>query len=295
MRIIFIGTAGTTPTKFRSLPSLGIEREGELFLFDCGEGTQRQMMKFSVNMSRIKAVFLTHTHGDHTLGLAGLVRTLTLNRRTIPLYVFVPQGGEKLINDLINFDKAVINYKIHVKPVKSGKIYEGKGFSISAFKVRHTTNTYGFVFKENDKVKFRKQKADKLGIKGIAFSTLLKRKRVKMGKKTIKLEDVSFKESGRKIVYATDTRPSGSTVKAAANADILIHEATYAENEKALAKERMHSTASEGAMLAKRAKAKRLILIHPSARYKDTETLLKEAKKVFRNTEMAKDGMAVTI
>ena len=95
MRIVFLGTAGSTPTKSRSLPSIAIEHNGGIFLFDCGEGTQRQMMKFSVNISRIRAVFLTHTHGDHTLGLAGLVRTLALNRRTAPLDVFIPKGGRK--------------------------------------------------------------------------------------------------------------------------------------------------------------------------------------------------------
>ncbi len=295
MRIIFIGTAGTTPTKFRGLPSLAIERNGELFLFDCGEGTQRQMMQFSINMSRIKAVFLTHTHGDHTLGLAGLVRTLTLNRRTAPLDVFIPHGGEKLINGLINFDRAAISYKINVKPVKPGIVYRGRDFSISAFRALHTASTYGFAFKEDDKIKFKKPKAKELGIRGTAFAELLKKKQIKIGKRTIRLNDVTFKETGKKIVYVTDTRPTNETVRAAMNVDILIHEATYAEKEKELAKERMHSTASESATLAKKAKAKRLFLIHPSARYRDTEMLLKEAKRIFKKTEMAKDGMTIDI
>jgi ribonuclease Z len=295
MRIIFLGTAGSTPTKFRGLPSIAIEREGELLLFDCGEGTQRQMMQFSVNISKITAIFLTHTHGDHTLGVAGLVRTLALNRRTRPLDIFIPAGGEKQINELIHFDNAVMNYKINVKPVRQGEIYRGKGFAITAFRLLHTTKTYGFVLKEDDKIKFLKQKAAKLGIKGKAFATLLKSGQLKVGKRTIKLKEVSFKEPGKRIVYATDTRPTNDTVKAAANADILIHETTYSASELSLAKERMHSTAVEGATLAKKAKAKKLVITHPSARYRDDGVLVGEARKIFKNTEMAKDGMIIEI
>jgi len=295
MRIIFLGTAGSTPTKFRGLPSIAIEREGELLLFDCGEGTQRQMMQFSVNISKITAIFLTHTHGDHTLGVAGLVRTLALNRRTRPLDIFIPAGGEKQINELIHFDNAVMNYKINVKPVRQGEIYRGKGFAITAFRLLHTTKTYGFVLKEDDKIKFLKQKVAKLGIKGKAFATLLKSGQLKVGKRTIKLKEVSFKEPGKRIVYATDTRPTNDTVKAAANADILIHETTYSASELSLAKERMHSTAVEGATLAKKAKAKKLVITHPSARYRDDGVLVGEARKIFKNTEMAKDGMIIEI
>lgn len=295
MRIIFLGTAGSTPTKSRGLPSLAIEHEGDLFLFDCGEGTQRQMMQFSVNISKVTAIFLTHTHGDHTLGIAGLVRTLALNRRTRPLDIFIPGGGEKQINDLINYDNAAMDYKINVRPIKQGEVYKGKDFTISAFKVLHTTKTYGLIFKEDDKTKFITKKTSKLGIKGKEFASLLKNKQLKLGKRTVKLSEVSVKEPGRKIVYATDTRPTADTIKAAANADIFIHEATYSDLEIALAKQRMHSTAVESATLAKRAKAKALVLTHPSARYKDDAVLVNEAKKIFKNTKMANDGMVINL
>ncbi len=295
MRIVFLGTAGSTPTKLRGLPSLAIEHNSEIFLFDCGEGTQRQMMQFSVNMSKVKAIFLTHVHGDHTLGLAGLVRTLALNRRTNPLDVFVPHGGEKMVNELISLDGAVMNYKIHIKAIKQGEIYKGRDFSISAFKVLHTTSTYGFVFKENDGLRFLKPKIRKFGIKGKMFAALIKKKSIKIGSRTIRLKDVTIERLGKKIVYATDTRPTKETQKAALNADVLIHESTYAETENALARERLHSTATESANLAKRAKVQRLILTHPSARYKDSGILLNEAKKIFRNTEVAKDGMVINL
>src|SRR5271169_6859811 len=110
LKIVFLGTAGSAPTKFRSLSSVAIEHNGEIFLLDCGEGTQRQMMQYSVNISRIKAIFLSHVHGDHTIGIAGLVRSMALNKRTEPLQIFIPHGSEKPIQDLIGFDKALINY-----------------------------------------------------------------------------------------------------------------------------------------------------------------------------------------
>lgn len=295
MRIIFLGTAGSTPTKSRSLPSMAIERNGELFVFDCGEGAQRQMMQFSVNISRVKAVFLTHTHGDHTLGIAGLVRTLALNRRTGSLDVYIPHGGEKTVEDLIKYDKAVLNYRINVKRISQGVIYKGRDFAISAFKVLHTVNTYGFVFKENDKLRFIKPKIKRLGLKGDLFATLLKNKHIKIKNKTIRLKDVTTRKIGKKVVYATDTRPTDSTLNATRNADIFIHESTYAEKEGKLARERKHSTAQEVARMARKANVKRLVLTHPSARYRNTDMLVNEARKIFKNTEMAEDGMVINL
>jgi ribonuclease Z len=295
MRVIFIGTAGSTPTKSRGLPSIAIEHESEIFLFDCGEGTQRQMMQYSVNISKIKAIFLTHTHGDHTLGLPGLVRTLALNKRTAPLEVYIPHGKERMIDQLINFDRATMNYKVSVMPIQPGEIYKGKDFKVSAFRLKHNTSTFGFIFKQDDKIKFVKDKAKKLGLKGEMFRTLLKSKSIKVGRKTVKLSDITFEKPGIKVVYATDTRPSAEALKAAQGADLFIHESTYLDAEKDLAQLRYHSTAFEAATIAKRAKVKKLVLTHTSARYKDSNVLAVEAKKTFKNTEIAKDGMVINL
>lgn len=295
MRLIFFGTAGSVPTKARGMPSMAIYRNGELFLFDCGEGTQRQMMKHAVSVAKVKAVFLTHIHGDHTIGIAGLVRTLTLTNRTQPLEIFIPEGGEKVLETLIGFDRATINYKIIIRKIRGGKIYNGRDFSISAFKLLHTASTYGFTFKEDDKIRFIKPKIKSLGIKGKAFGTLLKRKYIRINNKIIRLSSITTKKAGMKIVYATDTRPTKATINAAKDADVLIHESTYSGNDKHLAKERFHSTAIEAAEIAKKAKVKKLVLTHPSARYKNAEMLAKEARKVFKNTEMANDGTVIDL
>ena len=294
MRITFLGTSGSTPTPQRGLPSVAIERNGEIFLFDCGEGTQRQMMNYHVNASRVKAVFLTHIHGDHTIGIAGLLRTMALNRRTAPLGIYAPKGSESL-KTLIDFDGAVFNFRIELKNIRKGEIYKGKGFAISAFPLKHTVTAYGLVLKEDDSIRFVKDKAQRLGLKGKDFAELTKRGSLRVKGKTVRLKDITVKKYGRKIAYVTDTRPVAEAASAARDADVLIHESTYSERDGALARERLHSTSVEAAGIAKRARAKRLVLIHPSARYRDSEQLAREARKSFRNTEFAHDGLEINI
>ncbi|MDE1832873.1 MAG: ribonuclease Z [Candidatus Micrarchaeota archaeon] len=295
MKVVFLGTSGSTPTKERSLSSVALEREGEVFLFDCGEGTQRQMMINSLSISKVRAIFLSHIHGDHTLGVAGLVRTMALNKRTSPLEIFIPAGGMRGIKALIGFDGAEIPYRIEVKPLKSGAIYRGKGFSVSAFRLEHQLETYGFAFKEDDRIRFNKEGAARAGLKGAMYSEIQKKGSLSVNGRIIKLRDITTTEPGRKVVYATDTRPTRSAVAAARGASLLIHEATYASEFKALARERKHSTSDEAAAIAKKAGARRLVLTHISARYKDTKGLLADARKVFRDTEVAADGKVIEL
>ena len=295
IKITFLGTAGSTPTKDRNLPSVAIEYDGNTYIMDCGEGTQRQLMRYSVSPYRIKAVFITHMHGDHSIGVAGLVRTLALNKRTAPLCIYVPKGEESMMTPLLTFDRALIGYEIKVTPVTAGTIYRGRGFSIGAFRLKHSIPTYGYAFKEDDRYKFDKDKCKKLGLKGEMYSKILSRGSIKAGARTIRLKEVAMEVPGRKIVYAADTRPVASTAEVSRGADIIIHEATYMEELKNLAKERLHSTAMECADIAKRAKAKKLIIFHMSARYKRPDEMLKEARRTFKNTDSAYDGMQITI
>lgn len=295
LKITFLGTAGSTPTPTRNLPSISIEYDGSMFLFDCGEGTQRQMMLYNLNIFKLKAIFLTHLHGDHSIGVAGLVRTLALMRRTTPLYIYAPKGDERALKPLLEFDRALIGYEIKILPLKSGVTYKDKSFTISAFKVKHTIDTYGLVFKENDKIHFLKEKIRNSGLKGQMFQELLKKRKITVRNRTIKLKDVTQVNYGKKVTYATDTRPLKSIIDAARNSNLLIYEATYASSEKHLAKERFHSTAEEAATLARASKSRNLILTHVSARYKNPNMLLKEARRIFKNTEIARDGMTVNV
>lgn len=295
MKITFLGTAGATPTKKRALPSIAVEYKGKIYLFDCGEGTQRQFLKYGLNMSKISCIFLSHAHADHVIGIAGLIRTLSINRRTEALSIYAPAGEESKIRNLAHFDDSVVNYEVMVKPIKTGIVLKNKDLEISAFKLNHSVLTYGYRIKESDKIRFLKEKAAAAGIRGIMFQEILKKKTLRVNKKNVSLGSISFLETGKKIIYATDTRPCKTTEKSAAGAELLIHEATYTNALKAFAKERKHSTAAEAATIAKNAHAKKLILFHISARYKNTGDLLDEARRVFKNTEVANDGFEITL
>ncbi len=291
VNIVMLGTAGSSPTKERSMPSIAIKYEGDLILFDCGESAQLQMLRYGVNFSKLKAIFISHAHGDHVIGVAGLVRTLGMNRRTEPLKIFIPKGYESVIKMLLSFDRALLEYSIEVIGVgSSGVVYKGNGYSIKSFKLKHSIPAYGYVFKEDDRRRFIVSKTAKLGIKGEMHSSIQKNGSLVIGKKTVKLEDVTSLVKGKKIAYAADTRPSSDTVKAAGDADLLIHESSYAEEDVELAKERMHSTAFEAATVAKKAKVKRLVLTHISARYSNVKKLEDDAKKAFKESRVASDG-----
>ncbi|MGC8571689.1 MAG: ribonuclease Z [Candidatus Micrarchaeia archaeon] len=290
MKIVFLGTSGSAPTKERNLPSVALEYNGEIILFDCGEGTQRQMIKNSLNLSKINKIFISHIHGDHIIGLAGIVRTLALNNREKALYVFVPKGEEKGIKALLTFDKIKLNYPIIINEIKSGIIDKNKDYIIKAFKLKHSIPTYGFIFKELDKLRFYKDKCTKYGIKGTMFIDLKEKGFININNKKIFLKDITYKKEGKKIVYATDTRPTNNTINAAKDSNLLIHEATYADENKDLAKERKHSTATEAATIAKKANCKKLALFHISSRYHSIDMMKKEATKIFKNTIIPNDG-----
>ncbi len=295
MRITILGTSGSAPTKDRMMPGVVLTYDGSTMLFDCGEGSQMQMMKYGINFSKISAIFISHAHGDHIIGLAGLVRTMAMNRRSADLDIFVPRGYEGIVKTLISFDKALMTYRINIHGVGSGVVYEGKEFNIRAFHLNHTIPSCGYVFREADRRRFIVEKAKKLGIKGAMHSELQGKGWIKVGRRRITLQSVTTVQKGKSFVYATDTRPSRRTVAAARNADLLIHESSYSESEKALARDRKHSTAAEAAAVAKAAKVRRLVLIHISARYSSVGSLEKEARSVFMNSEVARDGEVIVL
>lgn len=295
IKVTLLGTSGSTPTKSRGMPSVAITYNGRVYLFDCGEGTQMKMLEYGVNISKVETVFLSHVHGDHVIGIAGLVRTLALNNRSRPLVIHVPKGQEGAIKSLIVFDKAIIKYPIIVKGIGAGTFYRGDGFTVSAFRLNHQIATFGYIFKEEDRHRFMKERCKALGIRGMMFAQLEKKGKIKIGKKTIKIKEITTLQKGKKILYVTDTRPMTGTVGAARDADILIHEAAYTEKEKGLAKERKHSTAYEAAHIAKLAKVKLLIITHLSARHRDPDALYTEARKVFKNTIIGNDGYTTEI
>lgn len=291
LRITFLGTSGSIPTVDRSMPAIALKYEKELLLFDCGEAAQRQMMKYKVGYGSLNAIFISHPHLDHYLGVFGLLETLNLiakPRHKISVYSF-EDLGKGLVKRYGFVDS---------RHVKKGVLYRGQGFEIEAFPVKHTKDAYGFVFRENDKIKFHEKKAHKLGLKGKMFSEIQKKGFVMVGKKKIKLKDVSWIKKGMKVVYTGDSYPCNGIIKAAKDADLLISEGTLDASLKKEAKERLHCTMEDAARMAKKAKVKKLIITHISPRYSDKDELKKFEKpvrKIFKNTAFAYDGMKVEI
>ncbi len=301
MKIVFLGTSGSMPTKNRNVNAIALKFEGFRALFDCSEGTQRQLMKANFKLMQLNAIFISHFHPDHFLGLPGLFATMSLNERKMPLQIFGPKGIEQIVSDARKMVKKTldIGFEIKVKEIKKGKIFEEKNFFIEAFELNHTVKCFGFCFKEKDKTAtFERKKAEKLGIPvGPLYAKLQSGKKVKVKGKTFTPEQVmnySKGRKGRKVCIALDTAP-GNYLKNLKNCDVLIHEATFLETEKQKAKEAKHSTVLQAAAIAKKVKPKKLFLTHISPRYKNDKNIEKEALKKFKKAVIAKDLMKIKI
>jgi len=286
--LVFLGTSCGIPTVERNLPSVAMRYNGKVYLFDCGEGTQRQMMRYVVSFYKVEAIFISHLHLDHYLGIFGLLDTLRLMERKEPLTVVCPPGM---------FDGLEKRYSfLTVKELKKdGEVADFGDFKVDAFHNKHNIKeSFGFAIRFKDKQRFYGDKARKLGIKGPMFTKLEEAGKITIGKKTIKLSDVSYTEKGKLFVYSGDTRPCDGVKKAASGADILIHDSTFSSEEQAEAEEKSHSTAAEAAKLARSAKVKELVLTHISQRYKNSKELEEEAKKEIKNVVCAYDGFRIT-
>jgi len=292
IKVVILGSGGAVPSPARSLPSIGIRYFGEVYLFDCGEGTQRQMMIHGMSYSRVKMIFLTHLHADHFLGIAGLMQTLKMNERKEPLFIFGPAGTERCVSSIL---MGTYPFQICIKEIDENFSLKNEKFKISAFKTSHNVRSIGYVFQENDSRNFNKAKADRLGIKGSMFRKLEKEGEIAIGKKKVKLEDVTKPKKGMKLVYSGDTIPCKEVLLASKGADLLIHDGTFSEQHREDAANKMHSTVSQAAELAKKARVKNLVLVHLSNRYKDAAMLEKEAKKIFKNSKVASDGMEISV
>lgn len=292
IKLVILGSGGSVPSPTRSLPSVGVRYFGNVYLFDCGEGTQRQMMMYGLSYAKVRMIFLTHLHADHLLGVGGLMQTLKMNERKEPILIFGPAGSERRVMSLLDSEYP---FDISVREIDESFSLKEEKFSVAAFRTNHNVRSIGYVFKERDSWNFDKEKAERLGIRGRMFRKLEREGEIVVGKKRVKLEDVTKPKAGKKVVYTGDTTPCQSVIDASKGADVLIHDATFSEEHEKEAREKCHSTASQAAEVAKKAKVKKLILVHISNRYKDPSPLEKEARRVFRNSEVGFDGMELYI
>lgn len=305
LSVTFLGTSAARPTVERNVSSLALTREGETLLFECGEGTQRQMMRYGVSFA-LSEIFFTHFHADHFLGIIGLVRTLGLQARPEPLTLYGPRGAKKLLTQALSLGVERVPFPVEIVEVAPGAVVRGagsgerEGYEIRAFATEHGNGSVGYALVEHERRgRFDVDKARALGIpEGPLWGKLTKGESITLsnGQSLQPSDLVGPNRSGRTIVITGDTRPCASVVEAAAGADLLIHEATFGEEEKDRAKETQHSTARDAAQVALAAKVKRLVLNHVSARYSiSAEELVKEAREVFPETMVAKDGLTVEV
>jgi ribonuclease Z len=299
LRIIFLGTGGSWPTVKRNVSSLAIKRGSEIILFDCGEGTQRQFQQSSLSYMQISKIFITHFHGDHFLGLPGLIQTMQLNDRVRPLHLYGPRGMEKLTSQLLTLGYFRPAYKIIPHDVADGQEIEFEDYSVTASRVNHNVPAFSYCLKEHQRAgKFNKSKALKIGIpEGPLFSKLQKGQTITLpeGEKITPDMILGPPRKGRKIVISGDTKPLEKMIAFSEDADILIHEATFDSRLEDIAKEYGHTTASQAAEIAKKAGVEKLFLVHISPRYLDFHVLEDEARKVFLHSYVPKDFQEIEV
>ena len=297
--VIFLGTGGSWPTVKRNVSSIAVKRGGEIILFDCGEGTQRQIQRSELSYMQIKSIFISHFHGDHFLGLPGLIQTMQLNDRKDPLLIYGPKGMSRLVETIKNLGYFKPAYEIRGVDVDEGDKVRFEGYEVRPFRVNHNVPTLGFVLEEDERPgRFNKEKALELGVpEGPLFGKLQRGESVELRDGRVITPDMVLgpPRPGRKIVYSGDTRPTNKVVEYAKNADLLIHDSTFLSDLEDVALEYAHSTARQAAEIAKKANVKRLVLTHISPRYMRDDDLEREAKEIFENSIVARDFMKLEI
>jgi ribonuclease Z len=307
LSVTFLGTSAARPTVERNVSALVFERQGETLMFECGEGTQRQMMRYGVGFA-LSEIFFTHFHADHFLGVIGLIRTLGLQGREEPMRLYGPKGAKRVLGQAISLGVERVPFAVEIEEVNAGEVIGMReagcgmrdGYEIRVFATEHGGGSVGYALQEHERPgRFDPERARAEGVpEGPLWGKLQRGEAVTLEDgRTVSPEGiVGPKRPGRLVVITGDTRPCAAVVDAAQGADLLIHEATFGEEEKERAKETGHSTAREAAQVALAAHARRLVLSHVSARYSmSAEELAKEAREVFPETVVAKDGMRVEV
>jgi ribonuclease Z len=312
MKVIPLGTSSGKPTLRRNVSALAVVREGEWMLFDCGEGTQTQIIKAGLNPNRLSSIFITHLHGDHFNGVAGLLSTMGLDRRTRDLTMVGPSGINDYLETLERLKILFVSYNLdlrefgphpslsrHVASNGLAVVYEAEQYRVKYLPLDHRVFTLGYRIEERPRAgRFNLERARELGIpEGPIFGRLQAGKDVELadGRIISPSEVLGPPRPGKAIAYCTDTRPCQTALDLARDVDLLIHEATFTSDMTDEAREFGHSTARQAAEIAREAKAKRLLITHFSTRYPDPRVLLDEAREVFPETMLADDLLEVEL
>ncbi|MEM3386937.1 MAG: ribonuclease Z [Nitrososphaerales archaeon] len=298
LKVVFLGTSSSVPTKKRGLSSIAIKRGAEILLFDAGECVQRAMINAGLGLNRPMKIFITHLHGDHCVGLLGLLQSMSMMRRDKPLTIYGPKGLQSFIKSNIKALGFELTFNLQINTVKQKLVVEEQEYTIYACKAEHPPLTYAYLLVEKPRPGvFYPEAAKSLGIpEGRLWHLLQKGEAITLQGRTITPDQVTGpKRRGRKIGYSGDTRPSKKLIKFFKGCDLLIFDSTYADRHADKAEENQHSTAREAATIAKEAGVKTLVLTHFSARYDDTAELVKEASEVHSNVVAAEDLMELDV
>ena len=298
MKLVFLGTSAAQPTEKRGLSCICLEREGEILMFDAGEAAQIAYMKSGLGWNKKMKLFVTHLHGDHCVGILGLLQTMSMQNRTEPLEIFGPKGIDEFLGANIKVLNFGLPFSILINIVNEGKIFENKKYLIHATKANHSITAFSYLFEEKDKPgRFNVQKAKELGIpEGELWNQLQNGQKITNNQTIIKPEQVlGEKRPGKKIGISGDTMPTKKLEEFFLGCDYLVFDSTFIDEEKQRALDTCHSTAKQAAELGKNAKVKNLILTHFSARYKDEIQHKNEAEKIHNSVITARDLLEVEI
>ena len=295
-KFVALGTASQVPTRYRNHNGYFLKWDDEGILFDPGEGTQRQMIMANVSATEITKICITHFHGDHCLGLAGIVQRLSLDRVPHEVEIYYPASGQKYFERLC--EASIFHNLARLKPIpisNAGVICRNKGFTIETIRLEHTAESWGFRLQEPDSVTMLPEKLAELGLRGPLVGQLKREGRVVVAGREITVETVSKHKRGQSVAFVMDTRKCDGARELAQGADIFVCESTYLHSEKAEARQNGHMTAKQAAEIAREAHVGKLVLTHFSQRYPDTRDFLAEAQAVFPNVVAMRDGDEVEI
>ena len=298
MKLVFLGTSAAQPTAKRGLSCICLEREGEILMFDAGESTQISYMKSGLGWNKKMKLFVTHLHGDHCVGILGLLQTMSMQNRTESLEIFGPKGIDEFLAANIKILNFGLSFSILITIVNEGTIYENNKFLIHAAKANHSITAFSYLFEEKDKPgRFNVEKAKELGIpEGELWNKLQNGEDITNNEKIIKPDQVlGQKRLGKKIGISGDTMPTKELEEFFRECDYLVFDSTFLDEEKQKAQDTCHSTAKQAAELGKNANVKNLILTHFSARYKDEIGHKTEAEQIHNSVITAKDLLEVEI
>lgn len=297
-RLTFLGTSAAQPTLARNLSGLSVRRDGEHLLFDCGEGSQRQLMRYGTGFA-IDRIFFTHFHGDHYLGLLGFLRTLNMQGREQTLHLYGPAPAQSFLHRAVHLGFEPQSFKVEIHELSGGEQVALAGATLTAVPVEHGLPALGYVLREADRPgAFHPDRALALGVPGgPLFGALQRGESVEVAGRQVTADQVlGPPRPGRSLCLSGDTRPCRALASAAIGVDLLVHEATFADEEQARALETRHCTAREAGALAREAGVRRLILTHFSSRYEERLTaLLAEARAEFPKAEAAHDGLTLEL